>query len=293
MSTNFSFNGTDYSIFHGIPYSFFPDDPRQPPTPITNLRDDPIQFWIHFGLVILCFMMAIINFTVQSFVRIPYGKFNRGENSVTIPQRFSFGISQFIPGIVIFSITYFLQRNFDQPVNIVMYGLFTLHYINRSIIDTIVRRHSQAKVAVWVPILAAIIIMFYHYINAQFIGAAKYYNGYYFDPRFIIGLILFLIGFVLNRVSDAQLVCLRDNYKDNKYQIPRGCLFIAVSVPNYVGEAIEWFGWAVMTWSLSGLVWFLFSISTFIPRARHIHIWYKKEFENYPKYRKALIPFLY
>ena len=41
---------------------------------------------------------------------------------------------------------------------------------------------------------------------------------------------------------------------------------------------LEWFGWALETWSLAGLFWFLFSSATFVPRARHNHQWYKNNF---------------
>lgn len=282
-----------FSVFFGVPYRFFPNDSTQPPNPITQLRDDPIQFWIHFGLVIFCFLLAIVNFIVQVFFRIPYGKHDKGDGSLRVPQRFAFGISQFVPGIVVFTITYFLQRHYDEPVNIVMYVLFTIHYINRSVVDTIANRHSQKKVVLWIPLLAGLTTMFYHYINAQFIGEARFCVGYYFDPRFILGTSFFLIGFILNRVADGQLICLRTDYKDNNYQIPTGCSFLAISCPNYLGEMIEWFGWMILTWSLSGFVWFLFSASTFIPRARHYQKWYTDRFDDYPSFRKALIPLFY
>ena len=56
---------------------------------------------------------------------------------------------------------------------------------------------------------------------------------------------------------------------------------------------LERFGWALETWSLAGLFWFLFSSATFVPRARHNHQWYKNQFPDYPADRKALIPFVY
>lgn len=282
-----------YSIFEGIPYLLFPDLPTTPVNPITGLRDDNIQFWIHIGLIIFCLGLAILNLIIQFIVAIPYGKHDKGDGSLRVPLRLSFAISQFLTGIVVFSVTYFLQRHFHRPVNIIMYCFFTLHYINRSIVDTFANRHSQTKVTIWIPLLATLTTMFYHYINAQFIGEARFCNGYYFDPRFIIGVVIFATGFVLNRVSDAQLILLRTDYKDRNYQIPSGCSFCLISCPNYLGEMIEWLGWVIMTWSLSAVVWFLFSASTFIPRARHHHKWYVSHFDDYPPRRKALLPLIY
>ena len=288
------------SIFYGVPYCFFPQDPTTGPNPLTGQRDDPIQFWVHFGLVIFCFLLAIAVLIFNIVKTVPYGKYNKGDNTIQVPLRLAFGIMHILTGIVVFTITYFVQRNFDgnrlnidTRVNIVMYCLFTIHYINRGIVDTIANRHSQRKVALWIPVLGTLTIMFYHFINAQFIGEAQYLRGYYYDPRFIIGIILFITGFILNRVADGQLICLRTDYKDTQYLIPDGCSFHCISCPNYLGELIEWFGWVIMTWSLAGLVWFLFVAAILIPRARQNHKWYQKELDGYPPKRNALLPLVY
>lgn len=283
----------EYSVLRGIPYLLFPNRPTTPPNPITGLRDDNIQLWIYVGLVVFCLGLAILNFIVQFIVAIPYGKHDKGDGSLRVPLRLSFAISQILTGFIVFSVTYFLQRHYNRPINIVLYCLFTIHYINRAVVDTFAARHSQTKVTVWIPLLATLSTMFYHYINAQFIGEARFCRGYYFDPRFIVGLIIFLTGFILNRVADAQLIVLRTDYKDRNYQIPMGCSFFLISCPNYLGELIEWFGWIIMTWSLSAIVWFLFVAGTFIPRARHHHIWYQGYFDDYPSRRKRLVPFIY
>ena len=126
-------------------------------------------------------ILAIINVIVQFIKTIPYGRHDKGDSNLRIPARISFAISQFIPGILVFSLTYFLQRNFDHPSNIVIYCLFTIHYINRSIVDGMASRHSQIKVILWIPILAALINILFHFVNAQFIVEAHYCEGYYFD----------------------------------------------------------------------------------------------------------------
>ena len=84
------------------------------------------------------------------------------------------------------------------------------------------------------------------------------------DPRFIIGIGLFVAGFIINRYADLSLRKLRTNYSEG-YSIPHGCLFEVISYPNYFGAMLEWFGWALGTWSLAGLFWFLFSSVTFVP----------------------------
>ena len=282
------------SVHYGIPYSLFGNDSRQGPNLFTNTPDNPIRFWVHFGLVILCFLLAIVNFIVQACKPVPYGKFDVGEGGCRVNQRLGYAISNAIPGLILFTLTYFLGGlYFNGTPNIIMFCLFITHYINRAMISPLTNRYARSKIAFWIPIANALSTSLYHYVNAEFIGSANFCNGYFFDPRFILGIIIMVTGFVINRVADGQLICLRKNNKDSSYSIPKGPLFFLISQPNYLGEMIEWFGWTILTWSLAGLVWFLFICSTQIPRARSNHKWYKREFEDYPKHRKALIPFIY
>jgi len=74
--------------------------------------------------------------------------------------------------------------------------------------------------------------------------------------------------------------------------IPRGWLFEYISCPHYFGELLEWAGWALMTWSVSGLAFFVFTFANLFPRAVASHRWYRKQFPDYPSKRKAVIPFI-
>ena len=95
----------------------------------------------------------------------------------------------------------------------------------------------------------------------------------------------------INQSSDTILINLRDNNNDN-YKIPYGGFFKYVSCPNYFGEILEWLGFAILTWSFSGLAFMLWTCFNLIPRAIRHHKWYKKKFKEYPKNRKSIIPFL-
>ena len=58
-----------------------------------------------------------------------------------------------------------------------------------------------------------------------------------------------------------------------------------------LGEA-EWLGFAIMTWSIAGLAFFLWTFFNLVPRALSHHKWYKEKFPDYPKSRKAVFPFI-
>jgi hypothetical protein len=48
-----------------------------------------------------------------------------------------------------------------------------------------------------------------------------------------------------------------------------------------------------MTWSLAGVAFALWTACNLIPRAKVTHEWYLNKFDDYPKERRALIPFIY
>lgn len=114
-----------------------------------------------------------------------------------------------------------------------------------------------------------------------------------YDPRFIIGAILFVIGIWINWDSDAILRNLRADHSDG-YKIPHGGMFEYVSGANYFGECIEWIGYALLSWNLGAFAFAFFTCANIGPRAIQHHKWYKKTFgDEYPANRKAIIPFVY
>ena len=73
----------------------------------------------------------------------------------------------------------------------------------------------------------------------------------------------------------------------------RGGAFELVSCPNYLGEILEWCGWALATWSWPGLAFALYTIANLAPRAVTHHRWYRETFPDYPPKRRALVPYLF
>jgi steroid 5-alpha reductase family enzyme len=109
--------------------------------------------------------------------------------------------------------------------------------------------------------------------------------------QFSVGGLIFLSGFIINKTADEKLRMMRVGNKE-EYVLPEGWLFNYISCPHYLGEIIEWGGWAVMTWSLSGFVFFIFTLANLFPRGIASHKWYKTKFSDYPVNRKAVIPFI-
>jgi len=116
-------------------------------------------------------------------------------------------------------------------------------------------------------------------------------NSWFFDLRFIGGIVLFTAGVYINWKADAMLIGLRKP-GETGYKIPQGWLFKYISCPNLFGELIEWGGFALLCWNLPALTFFIWTAANLVPRALSHHRWYREKFVDYPAERKAVVPFV-
>jgi 3-oxo-5-alpha-steroid 4-dehydrogenase 1 len=101
----------------------------------------------------------------------------------------------------------------------------------------------------------------------------------------------FFFGLFVHVLADRELRVLR-RASGGARGLPRGALFRFLSCPNYFGEIVEWSGFALATWSPSGLIFALWTAANLVPRAIHHHRWYRSNFADYPASRRAVVPFL-
>jgi protein-S-isoprenylcysteine O-methyltransferase Ste14 len=177
-----------------------------------------------------------------------------------------------------------------DPAALVLLGLWELHYLHRAFVFPLRRRGGRP-----IPLLIVALGFAFNCLNAYLNGrwlfhfAPGYSAAWLLDPRFLAGAALFLAGFAVNFQADEALRRLR-LAGDGGYAIPRGGLFRFVTSPNYLGEIVEWCGWALAAWSLPGLTFALFTAANLAPRALTHHRWYRANFPDYPPERKALLP---
>ncbi|MGJ8670116.1 MAG: 3-oxo-5-alpha-steroid 4-dehydrogenase [Oceanococcus sp.] len=178
-------------------------------------------------------------------------------------------------------------------VSVVFVAAFVVHYFNRGFIFPFRIKVAGKRM----PVVSMLSSMMFYIINSYLIG---YYFGalksypleWLWDPRFIIGILVFLGGFVINIQSDNILMRLRAP-GESGYKIPKGGLYKYVSCPNYLGEILEWVGFAIMSWSLMGVVYAFWVALPLIPQAILAHRWYQEKFPaTYPLERKAIFPYL-
>ncbi|XP_041866582.1 3-oxo-5-alpha-steroid 4-dehydrogenase 2b [Melanotaenia boesemani] len=168
---------------------------------------------------------------------------------------------------------------------------FCLHYFQRTFIYSLLTRGQPFPLDVMVA--ACFFCLMNGFLQGHYLlHCANFDNEWSTAYHYKIGLLMFYVGMAINIHSDCILRNLRKP-KEVVYKIPTGGLFEYVSGANYLGEIVEWFGYALATWSLVTLSFAVFSFCVIGPRAYYHHRFYQEKFKGYPKFRKALIPFVF
>ncbi len=237
--------------------------------------------------------LAVIIFITLLFITAPYGRHSKRTWGVTIPDRLGWFLME-IPGPVIYLLLVITGSGSKSVTVWIITGLYLAHYINRAAIYPL-RIRTRGKE---MPLLVALMAVFFNFVNAGFLGyfagtlQTHYTESWLTDPRFIAGLLILITGAVINITSDEKLIHLRKKRNGYGYIIPRGGLFEKVSCPNFLGEIIEWGGYALLCWSLPALSFFIWTFCNLVPRALSHHRWYRSHFPEYPEGRKAVIPYI-
>jgi protein-S-isoprenylcysteine O-methyltransferase Ste14 len=182
-----------------------------------------------------------------------------------------------------------------SAAGLVFLVLWQAHYLYRSFVFPFRRRGGQRELPISIVLMAILFNLANAYLNARWLYTLgpERTAAWLADPRFLAGITIFTAGWWINQQSDRILFNLRKPGMDDGYRIPHGGLFRWVSCPNYFGELVEWFGWALCTFSPAGLAFALASAANLVPRARSHHRWYRETFPDYPRERKAIVPLMF
>ena len=183
-------------------------------------------------------------------------------------------------------------RRFDA-VPLIFLCLFQLHYFNRSFIYPMLLK-GRSKMPLGIIVMGVV----FNLLNAAMQGLWIFYlapeGRYSIDwlttPQFIIGVVAFFAGMVINMHSDHIIRHLRKP-GDTGHYLPKGGMFRYVSSANYFGEILEWTGFAILTWSAAGAVFAIWTFANLVPRADAIYHRYAEEFRM--AHLKRVIPFIY
>jgi 3-oxo-5-alpha-steroid 4-dehydrogenase 1 len=265
-------------------------------------------------------MMAtgVFTFAACMFLNAPYGRYSTSKGwGVLVPAQLAWFIMESPNLWTTYVIYCVLMDRTDETAdkltnsmaNQVLLGFFCAHYVHRSIIYPFRMRN---KVNAPMPLSVMLLAFGFCFWNGtqqalSLCMVNAYDDAWLCDPRFIVGMLLAVLGMCINVHSDSILLGLSLRNKVNmvttrstnkptkkKYVIPTGGMFEYVSAANYSGEILEWFGFALACWSLPALAFALYTLSNIGPRGYNHHQWYLKTFgRSYPPNRKAVIPFVW
>lgn len=251
---------------------------------------------VYDALLVAMFALAPVIFLFLLFITAPYGRYSAGRAAAWGP-----GINiktgwmiQGSPAVIAFAIFFALGNHATSMLPLIFLALWEMHYLQRTYLFPLLMRATRKTLALSTTAIAMFFYIIIGYLNGRYLTQFSdgYSSGWLTDPRFIIGVIAFFSGMALNLHSDHILRNLRQP-GEVSYKIPHGGMFRFVSCGNYFGEIIQWCGWAIATWSLTGLCFCVWTAANLVPRAIAHHRWYLDRFPDYPRERKALIPFIF
>ena len=248
-------------------------------------------------------LLAVVVFIALNFVEAGYG--------ITIDKKWGAAINNKIawfcmevPVFILMTVLFLLSprtTSFSLSTSLVpliMFLFFQTHYIRRSFVFPFLLK-GNSKMPVTVMLMGVI----FNLCNAFMQGGWLFYKSpecmysisWLWTPQFIIGALIFFGGMALNIQSDKIIQDLRKP-GDTKHYLPAKGFFKYVTGAHYFGEVIEWIGFAILTWSVSGAIFALWTFANLVPRANAIYKKYKKMFGEETikgKKLKRIFPYTY
>ena len=199
------------------------------------------------------------------------------------------------PVFIVMLLLWWNSPRYNSIVPLIFFLLFQLHYFQRAFVFPFLLKGKSRM-----PLAIMMMGMLFNLLNGFMQGEWLFYLApetlytpeWLLTPQFIIGVLLFFTGMGINWYSDYVIRHLRKP-GDTRHYLPSQGMYRYVTSANYFGEIIEWAGWAILTWSLSGLVFLWWTVANLVPRANAIWHRYKEEFGDEVGNRKRVFPFLY
>jgi hypothetical protein len=225
------------------------------------------------------------------WVTAPYGRHHHGGWGPKLPNRAAWLLME-LPALLVITVLVWTSPAGAAPQAWVPLLFWVFHYGYRTFVFPALMRPSDKTFPALLVLFAIAFNTLNGYNNAQALIDNSEATLPLLTPHFFVGALVFMAGFALHFHADGVIRKLRQP-GETGYAIPRGGFFRWVSSPNYLGEIIQWTGWAIMTWSLAGVAFALFTFCNLAPRALANHRWYQNQFPEYPTGRKVLIPGLF
>ncbi len=259
--------------------------------------DKPMLNIDQFNLMLIIMTaIAVVVFIALFFVEAGYGKMISKKWGPAINNKVAWFIMECPVFITLLTFWIMSPRQWDI-VPLIFFILFEIHYFHRAFVFPWMLRGKNKM-----PLTITVMGMIFNTVNGWMQGEWIFFlspEGMYSPewlktPQFIIGTLIFFAGMIINLQSDYIIRHLRKP-GDSKHYLPKGGMYNYVTSANYFGEIIEWTGFAILTWSWSGVVFAVWTMANLVPRANSIYKRYAVEFKDefYDRPLKRVFPFLY
>lgn len=249
------------------------------------------SFHLFLGLMSL---IALVVFVALYFVKAGYGMFRSRSWGLSLNNKVAWVLME-APVFLVMAWLWWNSERRSEPVALAFFLFFQLHYFQRAFVFPLLMKGKSRM-----PVVIMLMGITFNILNGLMQGEWIFYlapdnlyiSGWFSTPQFIIGTLLFFIGMGINWQSDYVIRHLRKP-GDTRHYLPQKGMYRYVTSANYWGEIVEWAGWAVLTWSLSGAVFLWWTVANLVPRANAIWHRYRDEFGDAVGKRKRIIPFIY
>lgn len=263
---------------------------------------------LYHTVIVSMAVLAVVVFVALQRIEAPYGMAFRSGWGPSLDNRVGWVIME-APAFLAMLLLLVLSPSPAVP-SLAIAGLFLFHYFQRSFIFPCLMRGKSRM-----PLVITLMGALFNVVNVYLIGGWLFFvapEGYYrplasflagdmsaflSSPQpaaFVAGTLIFFVGLAVNWHSDHIVRHLR-RPGETGHKIPRGGMYDYVTSANYLGEIIEWAGFALLSWSWAGVVFVVWTCANLVPRAAKLHARYIREFGD--EYRQLgrlkIFPFIY
>jgi very-long-chain enoyl-CoA reductase len=168
---------------------------------------------------------------------------------------------------------------------LILFAALFIHFAKRTLEVLFVHKYSgtmNQMTAIFIAAFYSLTTFLPAYMNRQALQSA--------DALTYLGVLIFVYSEFVNFIHHKILRDLRQNTMD--YVIPHGGLFGRVVCPHFLFEIISWFGMFLIFRHLSMFLFFAFTATYLTARSLRTLKWYRGKFPDFPKNRKAILPFI-
>ena len=248
-------------------------------------------------LLLVMSVVALFVFVALYFVKAGYGMFHAEKWGFSLDNKLGWVLME-APVFLLMCWLWLHSRSGFRAPQFVFFFLFQLHYFQRSFIFPLLMKGKSR-----IPLAIVLMGVTFNLLNGVMQGGGIFYFppeglydagwAYLLRPNALAGMLIFFVGMGINLHSDNVIRHLRKP-GDTKHYLPAKGMYRYVTSANYLGELLEWTGFAILVATPAAWVFVWWTFANLVPRSHAIYKRYVAEFgKEAVGRRKRVIPFIY